>query len=894
MNLKQSLLATALVCLSASAYAETYTLWPAQEGATQIPFEFNGWWNLAVEDIDGTIKGYPADPASDAASSGWMTTENMEFDFAQLAPLDLTFDAKIEGPGQWNVRLTAADGVESDVTVAVPTDGEFHKVRINIQDEYPAVYAKWLAGGANGKTVFTFALSGTGLDATSAIYVANCKYVDAIARPALTAEAADITSTSAKLNINASFPEGYTNTKVTVNGEIVTGNEILLENLASATEYNYLVAAEGEFEGETVTVYTNVSFRTLRNYDKDAFVWYGTTDLAGFYADYSISYDWKTKQLTVNAEIVTEKETPAADRNFHIFIGGDEWLKLYDDGTGILTGTTTSTFEEGAEITWEWYLPYAGGVYQEANKYIVGSENEAPLAIRISAAAQNVSSDSAEITYTVTAPDANYKVYYRLADGEAVEATSNPIVLTGLEERTEYTYEVYAVYTAGDEEITAHPATVTFKTTAEGAVDLVYADLYAAEFKNAFLIGEDESMRRSIFVTLPWQVVYKADGTAVYSVDLSAVENVVGLVPQIYWNGFQNLTKNASTGLYEYDFGAQELDAVTAISHYFAYSGGVVDSRTPYTNWGMEKEAPSIGKMASLTLSASAESALLGDKILLTVVAKDENGNILPADDVVFTEEDAEDTFDGNTVTMTGKKGERTIVATCGEFSAWVKVLVIASADAKNVAAGLLGYSDLNIQAGTVENVTDADRNSQLEWACGETEDHYFILDLGEGAEGAGYYIEGLDVYFEGAYATEFTVTLSSAAPAEIAAMSSPNQSTVRAARRAAAADDVVFTNTKNDTQHYFTQEPEGSHRYVALRTTKALNTGWGIKLRDLKVYATEQAPIPTGVDAVAADAADATAPVEFFDLNGRRIENPATGIYIRRQGSTVSKVFIK
>ncbi|MDE6206268.1 MAG: fibronectin type III domain-containing protein [Muribaculaceae bacterium] len=886
MNLKQSVLAAAFVCLSASANAATFTLWPSEEGATQIPFDFNHWWNLTVEDVDGAIKCTPTDPTSDAASSGWITYEDWVFDFAQLAPLDLSFDAKIEGSGQWNVRLTAADGVESDVTVAVPADGEYHKVRINVQEQYPAVYSKWLSGGANGKTVFTFSMVGSELSANSAIYVANCKYVDAIVRPTLSADATDVTSTSAKLNINASFPEGYTNTRVTVNGETVTGTELLLENLTPTTEYEYVVVAEGEFEGETVTVYSTVSFRTLRNYDKEAFVWYGSTDIAGFYADYSIAYNWQRKTLTVSAEIVSDQETPAGDRNFHIYIGGDEWLKLYDDGSGVLTGTTVSTFEEGAEITWEWYIPYPGGVYQEANKYIVGAENEAPLAVRVSATAQNVNSTGAEISYTVTAPGSDYKVYYRATDGEAIEATSNPIVLTGLAERTEYSYEVYAVYGQGEKAITSKAVTVSFKTTAEGAVDLVYSDIYPAEFKNAFLIGEDESMRRTIFASLAWEVVYKADGTAYYSVDLSAVENVVGLVAQIYWNGFQTLTKNVESGRYEYNFGAQELDATTAISHYFAYSGGVVDVRTPYTNWGMEKEAPSLGEIASLTLTASAEAAKIGDTIILSAVAKDENGNILNADDLRFNSNESSDIFNGNKVTMAGDKGERILTATCGDFSASVTVLVIATENAANVAEGLKGYTDDNIQAGTVENVTDSDRNSQLEWACGDTEEHYFILDLGEGAEGEGYYVEAVEVYFEGAFATEFTVTLSSDIPAEITEIAASNVNL----RRSAATNDVVFSNTTTGTQHYFTQDPDGSHRYVALRTSKALNTGWGIKLRDLKVYATEHS-VPTGMTDITVDS---DAKVEYFDLNGRSIANPATGIYIRRQGNIVTKVYIK
>ena len=132
----------------------------------------------------------------------------MEFDFSQLATLDLTFDARIDGAGQWNVRLTGG-GVESDVTIAVPANGEFHKVRYNITDNWPGVAAKWAAGEANGKGTFTFALVGSNLNAESAIYFTNVRYSDAVPQPSLTAEVTDITSTSAKLTYSAEIGRAH-------------------------------------------------------------------------------------------------------------------------------------------------------------------------------------------------------------------------------------------------------------------------------------------------------------------------------------------------------------------------------------------------------------------------------------------------------------------------------------------------------------------------------------------------------------------------------------------------------------------------------------------------------------------------------------------------------------
>lgn len=48
-----------------------------------------------------------------------------------------------------------------------------------------------------------------------------------------------------------------------------------------------------------------------------------------------------------------------------------------------------------------------------------------------------------------------------------------------------------------------------------------------------------------------------------------------------------------------------------------------------------------------------------------------------------------------------------------------------------------------------------------------------------------------------------------------------------------------------------------------------------------------------TGVEGVEADT-DANAPVEYFNLQGQPVANPANGIYIRRQGSKVSKVLLR
>lgn len=51
-----------------------------------------------------------------------------------------------------------------------------------------------------------------------------------------------------------------------------------------------------------------------------------------------------------------------------------------------------------------------------------------------------------------------------------------------------------------------------------------------------------------------------------------------------------------------------------------------------------------------------------------------------------------------------------------------------------------------------------------------------------------------------------------------------------------------------------------------------------------------DQSGTLTGVEGISAEA-DADAPVEFYDLQGRKVANPQGGIFIRRQGNKVTKV---
>ncbi len=61
----------------------------------------------------------------------------------------------------------------------------------------------------------------------------------------------------------------------------------------------------------------------------------------------------------------------------------------------------------------------------------------------------------------------------------------------------------------------------------------------------------------------------------------------------------------------------------------------------------------------------------------------------------------------------------------------------------------------------------------------------------------------------------------------------------------------------------------------------------------ELKHYLVFDLPVNAGIDNVVADE-NGNAPVEYYNLQGVRVENPANGLFIKRQGSKVEKVVIK
>ena len=52
--------------------------------------------------------------------------------------------------------------------------------------------------------------------------------------------------------------------------------------------------------------------------------------------------------------------------------------------------------------------------------------------------------------------------------------------------------------------------------------------------------------------------------------------------------------------------------------------------------------------------------------------------------------------------------------------------------------------------------------------------------------------------------------------------------------------------------------------------------------------------PVVSGIEKVTFTNEDADAPVEYYNMQGVRVMNPAQGLYIRRQGNRVEKVALR
>ena len=77
--------------------------------------------------------------------------------------------------------------------------------------------------------------------------------------------------------------------------------------------------------------------------------------------------------------------------------------------------------------------------------------------------------------------------------------------------------------------------------------------------------------------------------------------------------------------------------------------------------------------------------------------------------------------------------------------------------------------------------------------------------------------------------------------------------------------------------------------RFIRLDTRKAFESGWGIKLKEMRIIGNDETLLGIGN----INTGDTEAAVEYYNLQGIRVVNPRGGIFIRRQGNSVTKVIL-
>ncbi len=111
---------------------------------------------------------------------------------------------------------------------------------------------------------------------------------------------------------------------------------------------------------------------------------------------------------------------------------------------------------------------------------------------------------------------------------------------------------------------------------------------------------------------------------------------------------------------------------------------------------------------------------------------------------------------------------------------------------------------------------------------------------------------------------------------------------------------DYTINDEMPETEDAFVCEPLGKSATAAVAidrvnkkaTVTVSNVDNDKDGKKQHVYNLSFLATPTGIGSIDAD--NANAPVEYFNMQGMRVENPENGLYIRRQGNTVTKVLVK
>lgn len=211
--------------------------------------------------------------------------------------------------------------------------------------------------------------------------------------------------------------------------------------------------------------------------------WYGNAEWTS--GDLTVSFDYtltalENNHLQVDATIEGLDKVPGlAVLQMQIGVGGWTNAVKNEDGSYTWVSLDNPTFELGNDVApLHFYFPYeSGGVVNQAiDGYKIGAANEKPvkeILPKLTAKAQNITANSAEIAYEVTLPEeltgATVKVYLNDA-----EVTASPITLADLTPSTDYSYTMKAVATKDGQDYTGKEVKVEFKTNRDATAAKIW------------------------------------------------------------------------------------------------------------------------------------------------------------------------------------------------------------------------------------------------------------------------------------------------------------------------------------------------------------------------------------------------------------------------------------
>ncbi|MGM9812584.1 MAG: alpha-amylase family glycosyl hydrolase [Muribaculaceae bacterium] len=102
----------------------------------------------------------------------------------------------------------------------------------------------------------------------------------------------------------------------------------------------------------------------------------------------------------------------------------------------------------------------------------------------------------------------------------------------------------------------------------------------------------------------------------------------------------------------------------------------------------------------------------------------------------------------------------------------------------------------------------------------------------------------------------------------------------------------MTFDSTTGYFKHTFTTTLDYTQLNVIFNNANGTQTGDGVKLRNNGVYNSFGDTGVTSIENITSD--DNHNAPEYFDLLGRKVENPQKGLYLRRQGNSVTKVHLR